>query len=55
MIVIALALIGGLIGAFRARQRNGKGFDIAQYAASYGIMFAIFGLFITVFVEKNLH
>ncbi len=47
MIVFAAALTGALVGAQVARGRKGKGLDIAQYAAGYGIAFGIVGLFVT--------
>ena len=54
MIVIAGALIGGGWGAWVAHKRGGKAPDIAQYAAVYAIIFALLGLFITVFVERSM-
>lgn len=54
MIVIAGFVIGALWGGWLARRRKGKPADIAQYAAVYGIAFAIIGLFITIFVERLL-
>jgi hypothetical protein len=54
MIVIAAVILGALLGAHRARIRQGTGFDIAQYAAAHAIFFAIIGLILTVIVEKLL-
>jgi hypothetical protein len=45
MFVLGFGVLGALIGAFQARRRKGSGMDIAQYAAGYGIAFAILGLF----------
>ena len=45
-------LFGAVLGAFRARQRGGKPADIAQYAAGYGIAFAIAGLLVTVAIHR---
>jgi len=53
MIILAFALIGAIIGGMTARGRGGKGLDIAQYAASYAMAFAIIGLFITVFLTRG--
>jgi len=54
MIVIAGFVIGALWGGWLARRRKGKPADIAQYAAVYGIAFAIIGMFITIFAERLL-
>lgn len=52
MIVITGFLIGAIWGAMLARRRNGKTFDIAQYAIGFGIVFAVLGMFITVAIER---
>jgi uncharacterized protein YcfJ len=52
MIVVAGALIGAIAGGLIARRRGGKGLDIAQYAGSMGIAFAILGLIATVVIER---
>jgi len=54
MIVIAGFVIGALWGGWLARRRKGKPADIAQYAAVYGIAFAIIGMFITILAERLL-
>ncbi|WP_212524675.1 apolipoprotein acyltransferase [Actibacterium sp. MT2.3-13A] len=54
MIVIAGILLGALWGGMLARRRKGKPADIAQYAAAYGIIFGIVGMFVTIFVERML-
>ncbi|MEL7125197.1 MAG: apolipoprotein acyltransferase [Pseudomonadota bacterium] len=53
MIYIPAALIGGVIGGFTAKRRGGKGLDIAQYAAAYGIAFALLGLIVTIILDRN--
>ena len=53
MIILAFALVGAIIGTITARSRGGKGLDMAQYAASYAMAFAIIGLFITVFLTRG--
>ena len=52
MVMIASTLIGILLGIISARRRNGNRLDIAQYAAGYGIAFAIFGLFLGIVIER---
>ena len=43
MLPILTAAAGAVAGAFFARQRGGKGFDIAQYAAVWAVMGGIVG------------
>lgn len=52
MIVLGAALIGAIIGGMTARKRGGNGLDIAQYAASFAIAFAIVGLIATVVIHR---
>lgn len=54
MIVIVAMLAGALIGATTALKRGGKRLDALQYAAGYGIAFALLGLFATIFLERML-
>ncbi len=54
MIVIAGALIGALTGGMTARHRKGNAADIAQYAAGFGICFALLGLIVTIALDKIL-
>lgn len=54
MIVIALALGGAIWGGLTAKRRNGSAADIAQYAAGYGIGFALLGLVATIGIERLL-
>lgn len=54
MIVLAGLVAGALIGAGIARSRGGKPLDIAHYAAGYGIVFGLIGLFATIFLERML-
>ena len=44
ILVVGLALVGAISGAMIARKRNGSKADMAQYAAGYGIAFALAGL-----------
>ncbi|MFA9230429.1 MAG: hypothetical protein ACEQSU_06760 [Microgenomates group bacterium] len=52
MIILACAFIGALIGAFTAKKRGGRGLDMLQYGAGYGIAFALVGLFLTVVIGR---
>lgn len=54
MIIAAGLAMGILVGALTARGRGGKGLDMAQYAAGYGIAFMLVGLFVTILLERNL-
>lgn len=54
MIVIAGLVFGAIFGAMLARKRGGKGLDQAQYAAGFGIAFALVGMFLTIFLERML-
>ena len=45
-------LIGAIVGGMTARRRGGRPLDIAQYAAAYGIMFALVGLAIRVAISR---
>ncbi|SLN41182.1 hypothetical protein ROJ8625_01958 [Roseivivax jejudonensis] len=54
MIVFLSAVAGALIGGTTARRRRGNAADIAQYAAGYGIAFALLGLIATIVLEKSL-
>lgn len=54
MIVIAGLVFGGLGGALLARKRGGKGLDMAQYAAGFGIAFGLLGLFATLILDHML-
>lgn len=46
-------LIGAVLGAFRARRQGGTGLDMAQWAAVYGILFGLIGLFVLIFIERS--
>ncbi|MCB1405068.1 MAG: hypothetical protein KDK01_02105 [Rhodobacteraceae bacterium] len=54
MIIIAGLLIGAIWGVIYVRRRNGRGFDIAQYAAVWGLIGAILGVVATIGVERLL-
>ncbi len=52
MIVLICGLIGAVLGYLTAKRRRGKGLDMAQYAAGFGIAFMILGLFLTLIIER---
>lgn len=52
MIVLGGLVLGAVIGAMTARRHGGKRADVAQYAAGFGIAFALAGLFLTIFIER---
>ena len=52
MIVIGAALIGAVLGGFTAKKRGGAVADIAQYAASFGIIFMLVGLLATIIIHR---
>ena len=47
-------LFGAILGVAIARKRRGKGLDMAQYAAGYGILFALIGLIITIIIDRTV-
>jgi len=52
MIIMLAAIAGAVVGYLQARARGGNGFDRAQYAAVYAILFALAGLFATVALQR---
>lgn len=50
--LIGLAF-GAVIGATVARRKGGNGLDMAQYAAGFGILFALIGLFVAIILARN--
>ena len=54
MIVLLSALAGAVLGGTTARRHRGNAADMAQYAAGYGILFALIGLIATIVLEKAL-
>ena len=53
MIYIPAAIVGAVLGAYTARKRGGNTLDMAQYAAGYGIVFALLGLLVTIILHRN--
>lgn len=54
MIIIAGLLGGAAWGAVTARKRGGNRFDIAQYAAVWGIIGALLGLVATIAIDRMI-
>ncbi len=51
---LAGLLIGGAVGAWRARSNGGKGLDMLQWGASFAILFGIIGLFVLIVIERSM-
>ncbi len=54
MIVLAGLVAGIVWGVLLARRRGGRRLDQLQYAAGFGIAFALLGLFATIALERLL-
>lgn len=54
MFVIGGFLLGAIGGGLRARARGGRTADILQYAFVHGLIFAIVGLFLTIYLDRML-
>lgn len=52
MIVIAAAVFGALLGVMSARRHKGNKKDMAQYAAGFGIAFALLGFLATIVIGR---
>jgi hypothetical protein len=52
MFVFGGMLIGAVLGGMTAQRRGGRPLDIAQYAAGYGILFAVIGVALTVAINR---
>ncbi len=50
---LAGIVLGALLGAIRAKRRGGKPADMAQWAAAYGMIFGLVGLFVLIFIERS--
>ena len=53
MIVLLGAMLGAVTGGLTARGRGGNRLDIAQYAAGFGIAFALIGLVVTIIIDRS--
>lgn len=45
-------VLGALFGAFKSKRQGGNGKDMAQYAAGFGILFAVLGLFLAILLAR---
>lgn len=54
LLAILTGLVGAVIGAFIAKKRKGRALDVAQYAGTYFIAFAILGLLLNTFLLRML-
>ncbi|MEM0934981.1 MAG: hypothetical protein AAF646_15320 [Pseudomonadota bacterium] len=54
MVVIAAALFGAALGAWRARARGGSRADMVQYGAAHAIAFGLLGLFAAIALDAYL-
>jgi predicted Co/Zn/Cd cation transporter (cation efflux family) len=52
MIVLAGLVLGAVFGAFTAIRRGGRKLDALQYAAGYGIVFALICLFVSIILAR---
>lgn len=50
---LAGLILGALLGAARAKSRGGKTLDILQWAAVFGIIFFVIGMFILIMIERS--
>ncbi|WP_322888869.1 MULTISPECIES: hypothetical protein [unclassified Yoonia] len=51
---LAGLLIGAIVGAWRAKANGGRGLDMAQWGAGFGIAFGLVGLFVLIFLERSM-
>jgi hypothetical protein len=54
VIIIGGLILGVIIGAATALRRGGRKLDALQYAAGYGILFCLIGLFVTIILDRVL-
>ncbi|KPP85461.1 MAG: hypothetical protein HLUCCO07_00045 [Rhodobacteraceae bacterium HLUCCO07] len=54
MIVWIGAALGVAFGIYQAKRRGGKGLDMAQYGAVYGIAFAIAALILNILIIRMM-
>lgn len=47
-------LLGGLLGALRARQLGGRRLDLLQWAAVGAIIGGLIGTFVLIFLQRSL-
>lgn len=54
MFVIGGFLLGAIGGGLRAKARGGKVADVLQYAFVHALIFALIGLFLTIYLGRML-
>jgi hypothetical protein len=47
--------LGALVGAYRAKARGGKPFDLLQWGAVFAILFGIIGLFLLIIIDRSFY
>ncbi len=52
LVILGMAALGVILGVLAARKRNGNRADMAQYAAGYGIAFALIGLILSLILVR---
>jgi hypothetical protein len=52
MLPILSAILGAGLGALHVRRRNGTGFDVAHYAAVWGVIGGVLGLFALILLAR---
>ena len=51
--VLPIAFIfGALFGSLKAKKRNGNKFDMLHYGATYGIVFVLLALVLTILFQR---
>lgn len=50
---LAGLLLGAIFGAFRAKRRGGKTFDLLQWAGVYAMLFGLIGLFVMIYIDRS--
>lgn len=54
MIVLAALVIGAFLGWRRARALGGNRMDRVQYAAVFGMVFAVTGMVVTILIDRMI-
>ena len=53
ILTLAGFVLGALFGAVRARRRGGVGLDVLQWAAVYGLILGMVGVFVTIILVRT--
>ena len=46
-------LLGAILGAFQAKRKGGKVFDMLQWGAVCGIILGLIGLFVLIYIDRS--